>query len=312
MKKHILQTAKLSPKLDAELDNEFYVHRQWEQADIQGYLAQNGNRIEGIATCAPVGVPNELMERLPGLKVISSRGVGLDKIDLDAAKQKGIQVSGTPGVLTDCVADLGMALLLDIGRRVSASDRFVRSGQWLKSKYPMTASVSGKKLGIVGLGQIGRAVASRASGFHMDIRYTDQAAINQVPYAFESTPLSLAAWADYLVVTVSGGPSTRHMISAEVIDALGPQGFLINISRGTVVDQAALVDALVKGKLGGAGLDVFEDEPNTPEELWTLDNVVLTPHMASGTAETRVKMEDLVLENLKAFFATGKVMTPAF
>lgn len=312
MKKHILQTAKLSPKLDADLDIEFCVHRQWEHEDIHSYLAEHGRQIEGIATCAPVGVSNELMELLPQLKVISSRGVGLDKIDFDLARQKGIQVSGTPGVLTDCVADLGFALLLDVGRQVSASDRYVRNGQWLTDKYPLTTGVSGKKLGIVGLGQIGRGVACRAAGFHMDIRYTDRSALADVSYLFEPSLCELAQWADYLVVTVSGGPSTRHMISAEVIDALGPDGFLVNISRGSVIDQTALVNALQSGRLGGAGLDVFEDEPRTPTELWTLDNVVLTPHMASGTVETRWKMEALVFENLKSFFAEGKVKTPAF
>ncbi|WP_029914598.1 2-hydroxyacid dehydrogenase [Pelobacter seleniigenes] len=312
MKFHILQTAKLSPKLDAELENEFYVHRQWEQDCIEKYLSEHGDKIQGVATCAPVGVSVELMKMLPNLKVISSRGVGLEKIDFDAARTKGIQVGGTPGVLTDCVADLGLALLLDVSRQVSAADRYVRKGLWLEKKYPMTASVSGKKLGIVGLGQIGRAVASRAAGFNLTIHYTDRQFLADVPYGFEASVVELARWADFLIVTVSGGPATHHMISAEVINALGPKGFLINISRGTVIDQDALVNALINGDIGGAGLDVFNDEPETPQELWALDNVVLTPHMASGTAETREKMEDLVFENLTTFFATGKVKTPAF
>lgn len=312
MKKHILQTGKLSPKLDSQLDSEFHVHRLWEQQDVTAYLEANRDTIEGIATSAPVGAKNEWIDKLSALKVIASRGVGLDKIDLELARQKGIQVSGTPNVLTDCVADLGIALLLDVARQVSASDRFVRAGRWLETKYPMTVSINHKKLGIVGLGQIGRAVAQRAAAFHMEIRYTDCNRLAEVPYSFESSVLELARWADFLIVTVSGGPATQNLISADVIAALGSKGYLINISRGTVVDQDALVQALKNGAIAGAGLDVFADEPRTPKELWTMDNVVLTPHMASGTAETREKMEDLVFENLKTFFATGQVKTPAF
>ncbi len=312
MKKHLLQTSPLSPKLDAQLDTEFIIHRLWEQQDAPAYLQANGNKIEGIATSAPVGAGAALIQQLPALKVIASRGVGLDKVDLELASKKGIQVSGTPNVLTDCVADLGIALLLDVARKVSASDRFVRAGQWLETKYPMTTSINHKKLGILGLGQIGRAIAQRAAGFRMEIRYNDRSANPELPYIFESSLVELARWADFLIVTVSGGPATQHLISAEVLAALGSKGYLINIARGTVVDQQALVAALQNGTLAGAGLDVFEDEPRTPKELWSMDNVVLTPHMASGTAETREKMEDLVFANLQSFFTDGKVLTPAF
>lgn len=312
MKKHVLQTSKLSPKLDAQLDNEYNIHRLWEQPNIPEYLKVHRDKIEAIATCAPVGASEELIEQLPVLKVIASRGVGLDKVALELARQRGIQVSGTPNVLTDCVADLGIALMLDVLRQISAADRFVRAGRWLDAKYPMTTSINYKKLGIVGLGQIGREVAHRAAGFHMDIRYNDRAALPDVSYMFEPSVVDMAHWADILIVTVSGGPATQHLISSEVITALGENGYLINISRGTVVDHKALVAALLNGRLAGAGLDVFEDEPKTPEELWRMDNVVLTPHIASGTTETREKMETLVFENLKAFFADGQVKSPAF
>ncbi len=312
MKKHILQIVELSPKLDAQLDAEFHVHRLWQQADSVAYLQDNKDQIEGIATCAPVGAGEELISQLPALKVIASRGVGLEKVALEQAQNKGIQVSATPNVLTDCVADLGVALMLDVTRRISAADRFVRRNDWLAQKYPMTTDFNGKKLGIVGLGQIGRAVAARMAGFNMCIRYVDRAALDDVPYEFSPSLEELAAWADIMIVTVSGGPGSRHLISSEIIEALGPQGFLVNISRGTVIDQDALVTALKNKTLGGAGLDVFADEPQVPDELKTLENVVLTPHMASGTVETREKMEDLVFANLKAFFADGKVLTPAF
>jgi lactate dehydrogenase-like 2-hydroxyacid dehydrogenase len=252
------------------------------------------------------------MAALPNLRVIASRGIGLDKIDLESARQRGIQVGNTPGVLTDCVADLAFGLLIDVARGMSSADRFVRAGKWLSEKYPLTSRVSRKRLGIVGFGKIGRAIARRAGGFDMDIRYFNRTPATDVDFVRESTVESLARWADFLVVAVVGGPETRHLISSAVIEALGPRGFLINIARGTVVDETALVHALVNGAIAGAGLDVFENEPRVPEALFNCANVVLLPHVASGTVDTRSAMEDLVLANLEAFFATGKVLAPAF
>ncbi|MCB1909551.1 MAG: 2-hydroxyacid dehydrogenase [Rhodocyclaceae bacterium] len=311
MKPCVLQTGPLSPKLDAEIADAFQVHPLWKEADAAAFLAANGAEFDAVATSAPVGASTELVAALPSLKVISCRGVGLEKIDLAAARARGIQVSGTFGVLTDCVADLAFGLVIDVARSLSAADRFVRAGHWIKDKYPLTRRVSGKRLGIVGLGQIGRAIAKRAGGFDMEVRYTNRAPVEGVSYAYEQSLEALARWADFLVVSVSGGPSTHHLISSKVLEALGPDGFLINVSRGTVVDQQALVAALAAGTIAGAGLDVYADEPRVPEALFALDNVVLLPHMASGTVETRRDMEDLVLANLKSFFETGKVLTPA-
>ncbi|MDX5363900.1 MAG: 2-hydroxyacid dehydrogenase [Pseudazoarcus pumilus] len=312
MKPHVLQTGPLSPSLDAALKTHFNIHPLWKEADPASFLAGHGVCIEGIASSAPVGASTELIAALPALKVISCRGVGLDKIDLAAAQTRGIAVSGTFGVLTDCVADLAFGLVIDVARRLSAADRFVREGRWLKEKYPMTRRVSGKRLGIVGLGQIGRAIAKRAGGFDMEVRYHNRSAAADAPYGYEPSLEALAGWADFLVVAVAGGASTRHLISREVLQALGPDGFLINVARGSVVDEDALVAALTDRSIAGAGLDVYADEPRVPEALLALDNVVLLPHMASGTIETRTDMEDLVMANLKAFFDTGKVLTPAF
>jgi hydroxypyruvate reductase len=312
MKSRILQTGSLSPYFDAALRDSFDVYPLWTQDDPAAYLARHGSRIEGVATLAPVGASSALIDALPSLKVICCRGIGLEKIDLARARERGIQVSGTPGVLTDCVADLALGLMIDVARRISASDRFVRAGRWMAGKYPLAVHVSGKRLGIAGLGQIGKAVARRAAGFAMEVRYADRKPVDGAPFGFEPSLEALARWADFLLVAVPGGPPTRHLISSSVLAALGPKGFLINISRGMVVDQDALVAALSDGTLGGAGLDVFADEPKVPAELLRLDNVVMTPHIGSGTVETRKQMEDLVLANLEAFFRAGKVLTPAF
>lgn len=307
----LLQTTALSPVLDKALDDAFTVSRLWLEHDVDGFLLSQGRGIEAIATSAPVGASGELIRALPDLKVISCRGVGLDKIDLACARERGIQVAGTFGVLADCVADLAFGLLIDVARRISVADGFVRRGQWAQDKFPLARRVSGKRLGIVGLGQIGRAIAQRARGFGMEIRYHNRRPAQDAAYAFEPDLAALSRWADFLVVSVAGGPDTRGLISAPILEALGPEGYLINVSRGSVVDEGALVHALQTRAIAGAGLDVFQDEPRVPEALWALDNVVLTPHIASGTEETRADMEQLVLTNLTRFFETGAVLTPA-
>lgn len=312
MPPEILQMCPLSPKLDAALAADFQIHRLWEQADAPGYLEQHGQRITGVATAAPTGVMPSIMTALPALQVVSCRGVGLDKIDLEAAQQRGIQVAGTFGTLSDCVADLAFALLLDCARQLSAADRYVRAGKWQQARYPLTTRLSGKRLGIVGLGQIGRMVAKRASGFDMQVAYTNRRRADGVAYRFEPELVELARWSDFLVITAAGGADTHHLIDARVLEALGPNGYLVNVSRGSVVDEAALLEALLEGRIAGAGLDVFEHEPNIAQAFLSLDNVVLAPHMGSGTVETREAMEDLVLENLRAFFNEGQVRTPAF
>lgn len=311
MKPKILQMCALSPELDAALAEHYQVIPWWQSKNTEVLLAEHGADIAGIATAAPTGVPSSLIEVLPALRVISCRGVGLDKIDLNLAKSRDIQVAGSFGTLSDCVADLAFALLLDVARQVSQSDQYLRQGQWLQARYPLTTRVSGKRLGIVGLGQIGREVAKRASGFNMQVAYNNRRPVSDVPYQHQPSLKALAEWADFLVVCVSGGSETQALIDQEIIEALGPKGYLINVARGTVVDEAALISALENGRLAGAGLDVFAEEPKVPEALIKLSNVVLTPHVASGTVETRQAMEDLLLENLQAYFSEGQVKTPA-
>lgn len=230
--------------------------------------------------------------------------------DLDAAAAAGIVVSNTPGVLDDCVADTAIGLMIDVARRFSASDRYVRSGQWPNGAYPLGARFSGRKLGIVGLGHIGHAIAKRAVAFDCEIRYMQRHPLADVPYAFEPDLVALARWADFLAIAVAGGESTRGLVSRKVLDALGPQGFVVNVARGSVIDEAALVEALRDGRLGGAGLDVYEREPQVPAELLGRDDVVLLPHVGSATAETRTAMAELTAANLVAFVRTGALLTP--
>ena len=310
MKPRILQKGAYMPSLEKALAAEFDVHQLWKEADQTAYLAAHGAEFIGLATSARWGVDAALIKALPNLKVISSFGVGIDTIDVAAATQRGIMVGNTPDVLNDCVADTAFGLLIDVARGMSASDRFVRRGDWQRDAYSLQTRVSGKRLGILGLGRIGRAIAKRATGFDMDIRYHNRHRVDDVAFVYEPSLEELARWADFLVVASAGGPDTRHLVSAAVLAALGPDGFLVNISRGSVIDEAALVDALVNNKIAGAGLDVFESEPQVPEALMSLDNVVLLPHIGSGTHETRQAMADLTMANLRSFFSEARLLTP--
>ncbi len=306
----ILQNARLSPETERVLDNEFTVHRMCGEPDREAFLAAYGAAFDAIVTTAPVGASADLIDALPNLKVIVSRGVGTETIDLECARTLGIPVSNTPGVLTDCVADLAFGALIAAARGLCAADRYVRRGDWQRGRFPMTTRVSGKRLGIVGLGAIGRTIAKRASGFDMEVRYHNRRAAKDVPYAYEASLLELARWADFLVISCSGGPATRRLVSAEVVCALGADGYLVNVSRGSVVDESALVSALVERRIAGAALDVYEHEPDVPEVLLTLDHVVLLPHISSSSRETFAAMEQLVLDNLRSFFAGGQLVTP--
>ena len=310
MKPRVLQKGRLLPAMEKVLKEEFGAHMLAIEPDADGFLKEHGGEFSALVTSARFGADDTLMAAMPSLKVICSFGVGYDTIDIEAANRRGIVVSNTPDVLNDCVADIAFGLLIDVARGLSASDRFVRRGDWLKGAYPLQTRVSGKRLGIVGLGRIGSVIAKRASGFDMDVRYHNRRPVAGSPYAYEKTLVGLAEWSDFLMIASAGGADTRHLISADVINALGPRGFLINISRGTVIDETALVDALVNKRIAGAGLDVFEHEPKVPEALFVLDNVVLLPHVASGTHETRQAMADLTLANLREFLANGKLLTP--
>jgi hydroxypyruvate reductase len=305
--KCVLQNGPLMPWLEEQLARDYEILPLHKQGDRAGFLAANGSRIEAMVTSARFGADRALISALPNLRAISSFGVGYDALDVACVRERGIPVGYTPDVLNDCVADTAFGLVMDVARRFSAADRFVRRGEWMKSQFPLATQVSHKRLGILGLGRIGRVVAKRASGFDMEVRYHNRRVVNDVAYGYAPTLTGLAQWADFLVVISAGGAATRHLVNAQVLEALGPEGFLVNVSRGSVVDEEALVQALRERTIAGAGLDVYEDEPNVPPALFDLDNVVLLPHIASGTHETRRAMAELVLRNLSTFFATGQV-----
>ena len=267
--------------------------------------------VEVAVTSGVWGVRREHLDRLPGLRAIVNFGVGYDSTDVAEARRRGIVVSNTPDVLTDCVADTAVWLVLDVMRRLAAADRFVRRGEWEAGRVPaLTRRVTGARVGIVGLGRIGRAVARRLEGFDCDLAYTGRTAKPDVAHRFVPTVAGLARDVDVLVVATSGGDGTRHLVDAEVLEALGPDGFLVNVARGSVVDEAALVAALEAGRLGGAALDVFVDEPHVPQPLLGRDDVTLLPHIGSGTVETRQAIADLALANVAQFLRDGTLVTP--
>ena len=310
LKVDVLMAGPQLPSLADPVEREFNVHKLWLAADYSTFLADRAQMIRAIVTNAPVGASAELIAALPRLEIISSSGVGLDAIDLAAARSRGVVVTSTPGVLNDCVADIGLALLLAVARRICVADRFVRDGKWLEAKFPLATSLNGKTCGVMGMGNIGSAVARRAEAFGMKIAYYNPSRKPELGYRYCADPLTLAREADFVVLTLPGGPKTHHIVDARFLDALGPEGYLINIARGSVVDEAALVHALQAGRIAGAGLDVFEDEPRVPAELMAMENVVLTPHVASGTHETRQAMSDLAFANLHAHFNGKPVLTP--
>ncbi len=266
-------------------------------------------RVVGLASSGESKVPATLLARFPALKIVSVFGVGYDGVDLAAARERGIAVTHTPGVLTDDVADMAMALMLAVARGVPRADQHVRAGKWPSGGLPLGRKVSGARLGIVGLGRIGQAIAQRARGFDMSIAYTARTEKSQSGFTYYPDPKALAAAVDFLVVITPGGAGTRHLIDAEVLKQLGPDGYLINVARGSVVDEVALVTALQSRTIAGAGLDVFESEPKVPVALWHMDHVVLTPHIASGTVQTRESMAELAFNNMLAAVEGRPVLT---
>jgi hydroxypyruvate reductase len=291
------------------LRREYNVHIDSHKGDPQAFK-HLASSIVGIAASGESCVPGDLMLQLPKLKVVSVFGVGYDRIDTKTANALDVGVSHTPGVLTDDVADLALGLLLAVGRGIPQADQYVRTGRWPSGPMPLAKKVSGANLGIVGLGRIGKAIACRAMAFDMKISYTARSEKPDSGLKFYPDAVSLAKNVDFLVVITPGGEGTRHLINAEVLDALGSKGYLINVARGSVVDQEALVQALANGTIAGAGLDVFENEPNVPEALWAMRNVVLTPHIASATVQTRQALADLAFANIQAGVMGKALLTP--
>jgi D-3-phosphoglycerate dehydrogenase len=292
------------------LDERYTVARLWELPDKEIFLKTIGPMIRAVATNGVAGASRALMEALPALELIACNGVGVDAIDLQYAASRGIIITTTPDVLTDDVADMAVALMLATARRIVFGDSLVRSGQWGKQVMPLTQRMSGKRAGIVGLGRIGKAVAHRLEAFDMQIAYTGRTRQDGISYRFFPDLAELARDSDFLVITASGGSSTRGIVNRHVLQALGPEGILVNVARGSLVDQAALIAALKQGEIGGAGLDVFEVEPLTESELFVMAQVVLQPHHASGTVESRRAMGELLLSNLASYFADKSVSTP--
>lgn len=309
MKPDLLLICPLFPATMTALDEAYTVHRYYQATDKDAFIAGIADRITAAATAGHEGMTVALMGKLPKLKIISCFGVGVDGIDVPAARKLGIAVTNTPDVLTECVADNAMALVLATMRKTVFNDKFVRAGNWLKGGAPLADKVSGNRMGIIGLGRIGKAIAKRAEAFGMKIAYHTRNKQTSVDYDYYDKPAQLARDVKVLVLACPGGKETERIVSREVIEALGKDGYLINVSRGSTVDEPALVEALVGGKIAGAGLDVFVAEPKVPEELFKLDNVILQPHVSSGTHWTRAAMGQLVVDNLAAYFAGKPLLT---
>lgn len=296
----ILQTGKLLASCEAALAERYTVHKLHEQADRKAWLAEHGPRIRAHAGG---GVQAELMDALPNLEIIANFGVGYDNIDTKSAKARDIRVTNTPNVLNDAVAELTIGLMIALARRIPQADQFVRQGKWPWGSMPLASELTGKTVGILGLGRIGKEIANRAQAMKMRVVYHGRKRQPTEPHVFYDNLTDMARDSDWLVLIAPGGQATERIVSREVLEALGPKGMLVNIARGTLVDEIALLDLLQNGGLGGAALDVFENEPQVPEGFLTLENVVLSPHLGSATQQTRDAMGALLVANLDAHFA---------
>lgn len=288
----------------------YTLHKFWEAGDRHRFLAECGPSIRAIATRGELGASAELIAALPRLELIACYGVGTDAIDLAAARARGVRVTNTPDVLSGDVADLAVGLSLAAMRRIAAADAYVRSGAWAAGTMDLMTRLHGRRVGVAGFGRIGRTIARRFSGFDVEIGYFARTARADSPYRFFDNIVDLAAWCDLLIVILPGDATTRGIVNADVLRALGPQGFLVNVARGSTVDEPALLDALERQTIAGAGLDVFWNEPNIDPRFMGLSNVVLQPHNGSATVESRRAMGQLVRDNLEAHFSGRPLLTP--
>ncbi len=308
MKPKLLMMGPMMPRVLEVVAPHFDVLKLWEAPDAESFWRAHGASIRAIATAS--GCSRAVMERMPTLAVVSSFGVGYDAVDAAAARERGIVVCNTPGVLDDEVADLALALMLAAIRRIPQGDRYVRDGRWLEAPMPFTATLRDKTVGLLGMGRIGQAIARRVAAFGIPVVYHARNARPEVSYRHYADLVSMAREVDILVVIVPGGPGTRRIVNRPVLEALGPTGLLVNIARGSVVDELALVEALAHGKLGAAALDVFEDEPKVPAALLAMEQIVLSPHQGSATQHTRNAMAQLVADNLVAWAQGRPLLTP--
>lgn len=297
---------------DVTLPPRFRVVEGYDEASFQSVLAGGTKGIRGLVTSGghKLVIDDALLAQFPDLEIVSVNGVGYDKVDVAAARKRKVEVTNTPDVLTDEVADLTVGLLLATIRRIPAGDRYVRDGKWISAAFPLSGSLRGRSVGIVGLGRIGQAVATRLSAFGVPVSYCGRNRQQGVDYPYFATPAALAEAVDILIVMTAGGASTSRLIDADVLEKLGPNGILINTSRGSVVEEAALVAALETKRLFAAGLDVYDDEPRVSEALIRLDNVVLLPHVGSATTVTRRAMGQLVADNLSGWFSGKSALSP--
>lgn len=308
-KADILQVGSYPDWDQAPLDAAYSVHRLWQQPDPQAYLAAHGAKIQAIATNGGLGASADLINACPNLKLIAVYGVGYDAVALDLCRERHIHVTNTPDVLNGDCADLAVGMMLALARNIPAAEHHVRSGAWKAASFPLQRRVWGARAGILGMGRIGQDVARRLEGFGMDIAYSARSP-KAGPYTFIQDPVALAGHADFLIVTALANAETRHIVNADVLRALGPNGMLINISRASNIDENALLDALEAQTIGGAALDVFEQEPRINPRFLPLKNALLQPHHASGTTETRRAMGQMMRDNLAAFFAGAQLLTP--
>jgi lactate dehydrogenase-like 2-hydroxyacid dehydrogenase len=307
----VLGIGNFEPTFGAELAARYDIPKLPGGPQRAEFLAEHAGKFRVVVTSGQLGIDADTIAALPKLEAIVNYGAGVDSIDLAAAGKRGIGVSNTPDVLSDTVADTALGLILMTLRRFGAADRFVRAGRWAsEGRFSYGRDVSGLQVGILGLGRIGSAIATRLLGFDCAIAYHNRHRIDGSPYRYAESPLELAESVDVLVVATTGDNRTRHLVDRAVLEALGPEGYLINIARGSVVDQEALVELVAGGGLAGAGLDVFVDEPNVPAALFDLDNVVLFPHIGSATARTRRAMALLAIANLDSYLSTGELVTP--
>jgi len=307
----VLIPSPVMPLIQEELEKRFPVLHLWKAPDEKSFLAENAAKVAAIAGgFHGRRLDGSVMGLFPNLKVIANFGVGYDGIDAVEAGRRGITVTNTPDVLTDEVADLAMGLLLATVRQLPQADGYLRAGSWLKAPFPLSATLRGRKMGILGLGRIGKAIATRAAAFGIEIAYNGRTRQADVPYAYFADLNDMAKAVDILMIVAPGGAATRRIVDGKVLQALGPQGILINVARGTLVDEPALVEALKTKAILTAGLDVFEDEPRVPAELIAMPHVVLLPHVGSASVETRRAMGQLVVDNVVSFAAGKGPLTP--
>jgi lactate dehydrogenase-like 2-hydroxyacid dehydrogenase len=309
-RRELLMVGPLAAAATAEIEKDVIVHRYWEAADKPAFLKSLADRVTLVATSGHHGCSAEIMQALPKLELIASFGVGYDAVDIAAAKRHGIRVTNTPDVLNDCVAEMTLALMLAACHRIPQADRYVRDGLWPSANFPLTPELTGRTVGILGLGRIGKEIARRLQVFKMHVVYHGRQRQEHEPFPYYADLEAMARDVDWLVVIAPGSASTNGIVSRAVMTALGPDGTLVNMARGSLVDEPAMIELLASGALGGAALDVFANEPEIPAELLALQNVVLSPHQGSATHKTRAAMGAVVVGNLRAHLRGDPLISP--